>query len=61
MSEYYWCFTHGTVEIGAVCRASGRLGPYESSEAARNWQERVEQREDAWKAEDERWEDDDSR
>jgi len=59
MGNYYWCFTHQTVEEGPVCRAANRLGPYDSPEAARNWSERVEDRNEAWQAEDERWSDDD--
>jgi hypothetical protein len=56
MGDYYWCMQHGTVEEGNVCRAATRLGPYETPEAARRWRERVEDRNEAWEAEDERWE-----
>ncbi len=56
MSDFYWCLTHHRVERGNVCRAVDRMGPYESEEAARGWSERVESRDDAWQAEDERWE-----
>ena len=59
MVAYYWCLTHGQVEEGATCRAINRLGPYESREAALAWRDRVEDRNEAWQAEDERWEDDD--
>ena len=59
MGNYYWCFTHHTVEEGPVCRAANRLGPYDSIEAAKNWSERVEDRKEAWQAEDERWSADD--
>ena len=55
MTEYYWCFTHGTVEEGTVCKASDRLGPYASAQAARDWKDRVEERGERWAAEDERW------
>ncbi len=59
MSEYYWCLTHQQVEDGSSCRAVDRLGPYDSPEAARGWRDRVEERHEAWKAEDERWDDED--
>jgi hypothetical protein len=55
MGDYYWCLTHGQVEVGTTCRATDRLGPYESREAALDWRDRVDQRNDAWQAEDERW------
>lgn len=55
MSQFYWCLTHGQVEAGATCRAADRLGPYASPETARGWRERVEERDESWQAEDERW------
>jgi hypothetical protein len=56
MSEYYWCLAHERVEEGP-CGAIDRLGPYDSPDAARAWRDRVEDRNDAWQAEDERWDD----
>lgn len=55
MSAYYWCLTHERVEEGASCRAVDRMGPYPSPEAARGWRDRVEERNETWQAEDERW------
>ncbi len=55
MAEHYWCLTHERVEQGAVCRATNRLGPYETAAAARAWRDRVEGRDEDWAAEDERW------
>lgn len=55
MPQYYWCFDHQSVEEGPVCRAANRLGPYATAEEARSWSERVEGRNEVWKAEDERW------
>lgn len=54
--EWYWCLTHGRVE-SAEDRddIENALGPYPSEEAARNWKETVEARNEAWAAEDERW------
>lgn len=62
MGDYYWCFAHDEVEQGRTCRASRRLGPYETPEAARAWRDRAETRNESWEAEDKRWEgeDDDS-
>lgn len=59
MARYYWCLTHGQVEEGKMCRATNRLGPYDTAEQARSWSERVETREETWQAEDERWNDED--
>ena len=58
VARYYWCLTHDQVEEGTVCRATNRLGPYDSAAEARAWSERVESREEAWQAEDERWNED---
>ena len=55
MGQYYWCLKHERVEEGAVCRSAQRLGPYNSPEAARDWHQRVEDRDESWQAEDERW------
>ena len=55
MTEYYWCLTHERVEQGSVCRATNRLGPDETAQAARAWRDRVEERAEDWAAEDERW------
>jgi hypothetical protein len=55
-SGFYWCLTHGRVEEGQVCKATNRMGPYETPEAARRWRERHEQRSDSWEEDDERWE-----
>lgn len=55
MTRFYWCLTHERVEEGATCRALDRLGPYPSAEAARGWRDTVEDRDETWQAEDERW------
>ena len=55
--KWYWCFEHQCVEHeGDQCRASDRLGPYPSEEAARNWQVIKDAREETWKQQDEEWE-----
>lgn len=55
--RWYWCLTHDRPEAEShVCRASGRLGPYESEAAARAWKERAENRNEDWEEEDEEWE-----
>ncbi|WP_370327315.1 hypothetical protein [Euzebya sp.] len=53
---WWWCLTHETVEQGSTCRAQDRLGPYPTADAARDWKARRDAREEAWEAEDERWE-----
>lgn len=59
MGEYYWCLRHGEVEQGdSTCLAQDRLGPYATAEAAREWRDTHSEREEAWKAEDERWDGD---
>lgn len=57
MTRYYWCLEHDRVEADEDrCRADNRLGPYASAEAARNWRNRVDARNEAWEEQDERWE-----
>jgi hypothetical protein len=58
MTQYFWCLEHQRVESGdEVCRAEQRMGPYPSPEAARNWKQTSEARNDAWDEADEDWED----
>ncbi|HWB72762.1 MAG TPA: hypothetical protein VG452_11140 [Egibacteraceae bacterium] len=54
-NEWYWCFRHERVEGRGACPAKDRLGPYASPQEARNWKERVEERNQRWDAADERW------
>jgi hypothetical protein len=56
--QWWWCQTHGVAEQGPGCRAQDRLGPYPTAEAAASWKSTHEGREDAWDAEDDRWEGD---
>ena len=51
--DWYYCFKHDAVEPREGCAPSDRMGPYPTPEAARNWRERVEQRNREWDAEDE--------
>ncbi len=55
-TPFYWCLTHGEVEVGEQCRAQDRLGPYPSADAARNWKATHESRQEKWEDEDEKWE-----
>ena len=55
-SEWYWCLEHGKAEPAGQCRAEQQMGPYGSPEEAARWRERVEGRNEAWEAQDERWE-----
>lgn len=55
-TEWFWCLRHSRPEPAAeACRAVDRLGPYRSKDEAEHWRERVEERNAAWEAEDERW------
>jgi hypothetical protein len=56
---WYWCLTHQRAEAaGDRDDPDNALGPYESPDAARDWKERSEARAQAWKEQDEAWEDD---
>lgn len=55
--QWYWCLVHQRPEQeGSQDKAEDVLGPYPTLEAAQNWKQTVEARNEAWKAEDERWE-----
>ena len=54
---YYWCTRHNRVESGdQVCPARHRLGPYDTKAEAERALEIVRERNEAWEAEDARWE-----
>ncbi|GAB3985235.1 hypothetical protein GCM10027615_74870 [Plantactinospora veratri] len=54
--QYFWCIRHHRVETGAdVCPARYVLGPYASGADAEQALQRVQQRNEAWDAEDARW------
>lgn len=56
-SQWYWCLRHKRPEPAATaCGAELRMGPYASQEAAQRYAETAQAREDAWAADDERWE-----
>lgn len=55
--QYWWCVRHHRVESEAnLCRAANRLGPYRTPEEASHAMEQVQERNEAWEAEDARWE-----
>ncbi|GIG46076.1 hypothetical protein Dsi01nite_041170 [Dactylosporangium siamense] len=55
--RYYWCLSHHRVESEAdMCAGRDRLGPYDSASEAEHALTTVQQRNEAWDAEDERWE-----
>lgn len=60
--EWYWDLVANRA-VRADERGPGDqvLGPYPTREAAENWKQRVESRNDEWEAADEAWEDADSR
>ncbi len=52
--SFYYCLKHKTVEPdGSQCEATQRMGPYPTAEAAENWRQTVEERNEAWDDEDE--------
>jgi hypothetical protein len=59
-AQWYWCLTHQRPEAAADRDdPDNSLGPYESEQAARDWRERNEERDAAWKAQDEAWDGED--
>lgn len=55
--QWYWCLTHERPEPeGSQDSAGEVLGPYPSEQAARNWKQTNEARNQAWEEEDKRWE-----
>lgn len=55
--SWWWCTVHEQVEDHTTtCRAADRYGPYESPEAARNWRQRFERREEEWEQQEREWE-----
>jgi glycerol-3-phosphate dehydrogenase len=55
-ARYFWCLRHHRVETDAdVCAARYVLGPYASVSDAEHAMEKVQQRNEAWDAEDARW------
>lgn len=60
--EYFWCLRHERVESDDdVCPAKYLLGPYGSPAEAERALELVQQRNEAWEAEDARWAGEDDR
>ncbi len=58
-AEYYWCVRHERVERGEeLCPARFLLGPYDSRSDARRALQDVDERNEAWEAEDRAWESD---
>jgi hypothetical protein len=51
--DWYYCFKHGKVEKLDDCHQMDRMGPYPTKEAAENWRQRVDQRNEAWVDDDE--------
>jgi hypothetical protein len=54
--EYYWCLRHNRVESGdKVCAARHRIGPFDTPAEAERALETVRERNEAWRAEDARF------
>ena len=57
--QWYFCLEHDKVEReGEGCRLDRAMGPYATAEAAANWKQTAEARNEAWDEEDRRWEGD---
>jgi hypothetical protein len=50
--DWYYCLRHHTVELGQVCPAKDRLGPYATREEAEHALETVRRRNEEWDAAD---------
>jgi hypothetical protein len=58
--QWFWCLQHKVAEpADGRCPPDRRLGPYPSREAAANWKEQFEARNEAWDKADREWEGDD--
>lgn len=53
--EFWFCLTHHRVEGRDGCRSADRLGPYATEAEAARALERVQERNEAWKAQDDEW------
>ena len=51
--EWYYCVRHGKVETAGECPAKDRLGPYPTREDAEQALERVRERNEEWRRQDE--------
>jgi hypothetical protein len=56
-NQWWYCLKHNTVEPGAGCGNTDRLGPYASSEEAAQALQKAAERTEAWDN-DPRWNDD---
>ena len=54
-TAYYYCLKHGTVEREGECKATDRLGPYPTPEAAAGALAAIREREAQKSAEDAAW------
>lgn len=57
IGEFWWCVRHAQVESGDdICPARFRLGPFGTAAQASRALALVQERNEAWDAEDARWE-----
>jgi len=55
-TEWYWCLTHAQPEpADQRDDPDNSLGPYPTEAAARDWKRTTEERNEAWKEQDEEW------
>ena len=55
-AQWYWCLRHSRPESTDRCKSDLLMGPYESREAAERYADTAKERDEAWAAEDEQWE-----
>lgn len=48
--QWYYCLKHHKVEGEVGCRAKDRIGPFATQEEAEHALEKVQERNEAWKA-----------
>ena len=49
---WYYCLKHHTVEAAGQCPAKNRLGPYATQQEASHALEKVDERNEEWKKQD---------
>ncbi|GAB7038043.1 hypothetical protein JCM9534A_26740 [Catenuloplanes indicus JCM 9534] len=56
VGRFFWCIRHNRVETEPdLCPAKHRIGPFASADDASHALEKVQERNEAWEAEDARW------
>jgi hypothetical protein len=53
--EWYYCIEHKTVEPQLGCKITDRIGPFPTKEEAAAALEKVKERNEEWKEQDDDW------